>query len=181
MPTLLWVLVELTGPREQDARLPEQVERELALLIEASRELAELESRLHAIVGELEAAEQRRTEHDRAIGALEGRRRELEAQRARSTETLAHVSADDQAAVDRSAAALRERQIDRLDAVHDVVESLRAELIAQSDGVSNRLRLATTRTERAMDAFRRDHPTETTELDSSIEAAAALSTLFRSL
>jgi uncharacterized protein YPO0396 len=150
----------------------QQVERELALLVEASRELADLESRLQAIVGELEAAERRRTEHDRAIGGLDGRRRELEAQHTRSTETLTHVSGDsDLAAVERSVAALRERKVDRLDAVNDVVESLRAELIAHADALSRRLSLVTSRTERAMDAFRRDHPTETTELDASTEAA----------
>ncbi|GAA2158553.1 uncharacterized protein YPO0396 [Humibacillus xanthopallidus] len=149
----------------------EQVERELALLVEASRELADLDARLAAIDDELQAAERRRTEHDRAIGALEGRWRELETQQARSTETLARVGADEAPAVERAAGVLRERQIAGLDAVHDVVESLRAELIARSDALSARLRTATSRTERAMDAFRRDHPTETTELDSSIEAA----------
>ena len=149
----------------------EQVERELILLVQASRELADLDARLAAIDDELQTGELRRTEHDRAIGALEGRRHELETQQSRSSETLAQVGADEAPAVESAAVVLRERRIARLDAVHDVVESLRAELSTREVTLNGRLSKSIRNTERAMDAFRRDHPTETTELDSSIEAA----------
>jgi uncharacterized protein YPO0396 len=149
----------------------EQVERELAQLIEASRELAEIDGRLQLIDSELASAEHRRSEHDRAIGGLEGRRRDLEEKRVRNTETLAQVGADEQPAVERAAVVLRERNVDRIDAVHDVVESLRAELLRRAESVQTALSSVTRRTERAMDAFRHDHPAETTDLDASIEAA----------
>ncbi|HJX75118.1 MAG TPA: hypothetical protein VJ247_02110, partial [Gaiella sp.] len=154
------------------ARALQEVERELALLVEASRELAAIEARMEDVEAELTAAEQRRTEHDRAIGGLEGRLRDLEVQRVRNTELLAPLSDADAPAVERAAAVLRGRGVGRVEDIAGVVEELRAELVDQSATLSRRLSSATSRTERAMDAFRRDHPAETTDMDASIEAAA---------
>jgi uncharacterized protein YPO0396 len=154
------------------ARALHEVERELALLVDASRELAEIDARMVVVEAELATAEQRRSEHDRAIGAHEGRLAGLESQRVRNTEVLAGVDEADRPAVDRAAATLRDRGVARVDAVPGVVEELRAELVTRGDSLSRRLNTATSRTERAMDAFRRDHPAETTDMDSSIEAAS---------
>ena len=101
-------------------------------------------ARLAAIDAELEPAEQRRTRarprHRRPRGSVSAT---LRAQHARSTETLAQVGRPSRPAVERAAAALRERQIDRLDAVHDVVESLRRRAHRREVTPSGRLRQVT--------------------------------------
>ncbi|MDN5794928.1 MAG: hypothetical protein L0H79_04175 [Intrasporangium sp.] len=153
------------------ARALHEVERELALLVDASRELAEIDARLVVVEAELATAEEQRGRHERAIGGLEGRLAGLEADRVRGSEVLAGAQEEDRAAVERAAAAVRARAVTRAGAVPGVVEELRAELVEQSATLSRRLSTATSRTERAMDAFRRDYPAETTEMDASIEAA----------
>ncbi|WP_353510159.1 SbcC/MukB-like Walker B domain-containing protein [Intrasporangium sp.] len=154
------------------ARALQEVERELGLLIEASRELAAIEARMEDVEAELTRAEQRRTEHDRAIGGLEGRLRDLDAQLARNTATLESLSDADAPAMESAAAVLRGRGVGRVDDIAGVVEELRTELVDQSATLARRLSSGTSRTERAMDAFRRDYPAETTDLDASIEAAS---------
>ncbi|HKX66007.1 MAG TPA: SbcC/MukB-like Walker B domain-containing protein [Intrasporangium sp.] len=154
------------------ARALHEVERGLALLVEASGELAEIEARLAVVEAELATAEEQRGKHERALGALEGRLGDLEAQRVRNTEVLARVEEADRPAIDRAAATMRSRGVRRVDAVQGLVDELRAELVAQGDSLSNRLRNASIKTVRLMEAFRRDHPAETTDMDASIEAAA---------
>ena len=153
------------------ARALQEVERELALLVEASRELAAIDERLAVVEAELATADEQRASHERAIGALDGRRTVLETDQARNTAVLAGVDEADRPAVDRAVRALRSRGVSRVDAVQGLVEELRAELVERSATLSRRLNTATSRTERLMDAFRRDYPAETTDMDASIEAA----------
>ncbi|WP_347354346.1 SbcC/MukB-like Walker B domain-containing protein [Intrasporangium sp.] len=153
------------------SRALHEVERELALLVDASRELAQIDARLAVVETELGNAEERRGRHERTLGGLERRLADLDSDRQRNTEVLAGMAASARPAVEQAASTLRSRGVARTDAVPGVAEQLRAELVEQSTTLSRRLNSATSRTERLMDALRRDYPAETTEMDASIEAA----------
>ncbi|NUQ32950.1 MAG: hypothetical protein HOP99_09090 [Dermatophilaceae bacterium] len=154
------------------ARALHEAERELVLLVQASRELATIEERLAIVEGDVSLADAQRSEHERAIGALETRLADLEGlDRANRVVLDEADSASLAEAVTQAAAALRARDVERTDEVAAAVEAMRAELLERADSTRTRLATVARRTERAMDAFRRDHAAETTEMDASLDAA----------
>lgn len=154
------------------ARRVEETKRELALLREASVELAAIEARLVSVAREVEDREQGRGELDRQLGGVQTELRQVDHARLGAEEVLSGLPETLSPSVGQAVEALRRNGVGRADQVATAVEGMRAGLDQRSDALVAQLRPARSRVERAMDAFRRDYPAETSDMDASIESAS---------
>jgi len=153
------------------ARRVEETKRELALLRGASVELAAIEARLVSVTREVVEREQGRRELDRQLGGVQTELRQVHDARLGAEEVLSGLPETLSPSVAQAVEALRRDGVGRADQVAAVVEGMRAGLDQRSDALVAQLRPARSRVERAMDAFRRDYPAETSDMDASIESA----------
>lgn len=153
------------------ARRVEEARRELALLREASSELAVLERRLDVVETELGEREAARRQLDQHLGGVRGALKQVLAARGQAEQVLRNLPDTLERTVERAVEALRRGGLDRADRVADEVDMMRSDLVRRSDTLAQQLRSAQSRVERAMDAFRRAYPAETTDMDASSEAA----------
>lgn len=149
----------------------EEARRELALLHDASTELATIERQLSRVESERAAKDSTRSDLDQQLGAVCGRLRQVVEARDQAFETLRGIPDALEPAVTAAAETLRRTGVDRADRVADEVERMRADLAVRSQSLESRRGTARSRAERGMNAFRQAYPAETTEMDASIDAA----------
>ncbi len=175
--TALDKLAEYTSWSELDwhgcARRITGLQAELDQIRAGDTTLADIERRLDVVRGEVADLDSRRLAAGERRGGLDRERTHLTAERTAAADLAAEVAGPPGEAV-RAAYALVENRCERPASLADsarIQGRAEGDLSAQIERDGDRQRKLGERVAAAMTAFRRDWPTETSDMDASIEAA----------